>query len=180
MKKSQPLLKLMPVILLRVLSKWHQRVSSIQFSASFVSNSTFSCALSFSLGKNHIGLSSDLYHFPIPSEVISFLGQHTGNNCNATHNYSEVHIFLNKPVGNELLIQTESVTWDHGLAQKNHFLTVVLVIFLCLIILLIFCLSPTLRHYLPFNLVMAGYMFGNGFPASFLKQLGCLQALEQK
>lgn len=45
--------------------------------------------------------------------------------------------------------------------------------------LLIFCHSPTLCYYLPFNLVMAGYVFGKGFPASFLKQLGCLQALEQ-
>lgn len=93
MKKCQPLLKLIPVILLRVLSKWHQWVSLIQLSASFVSSSTSPCALSFSLGKNHIGLSSVLYHFPNSSEVISFLGQHTRNSLNGTGKYSEVHLF---------------------------------------------------------------------------------------
>lgn len=77
-----------------------------------------------------------------------------------------------------MLIQT--VTLDHGLAQKTHYPIVVLGIFSCLTTLLIFCHSPTLCYYLSFNLVMAGHMFGNGFPASFLTQLGCLQALEQK
>lgn len=80
-----------------------------------------------------------------------------------------------------ILIQIASVTLDHGLAQKTHYPIVVFVIFLCLTILSIFCCSPTLCYYMSFNLVMADYMFsGNGFVISFLKQLGCLQALEQK
>lgn len=88
---------------------------------------------------------------------------------------------MNKLIRNELLIQINSVTVDHSVAQKTHYAIVVFVIFLCLTILFVFCCSPTLRYYISFNLVMADYMFsGNGFVTSFLKQLGHLQALEQK
>lgn len=178
MKKCQPLLKLIPVILLRVLSKWHQWVSLIQLSASSVSSSTSPCALSFSLGKKS--------HWPklcpLPLSKL-FRGYFLSWSAHKKQWYRQIlrsTSFSNKPVGNGLLIQTVSVTPARGLAQKTHHAIVVLVICLCLTILLPFCRSLTPCYYLPFSLVMAGYVFGNGFPASSLKLLGCLQALEQK
>lgn len=174
MKKSQPLLELIPMILLRVLSKWHQWVPLIQFSASLVSNSTVPCALSFSLGKKKSHWAK-LCPLPLPSLFRGYF-----LSC---HSSQETILMLQANIQMYIFFWiahsdscSDPGSWPCSESPLSHCCFGYLLMFN----LLIFCHSPTLCYYLPFNLVMAGYVFGKGFPASFLKQLGCLQALEQK